>query len=311
VLVGVVEVGLGDVAVGCPHFANDLVDDNGLGISGDVFWEFVPAFTSSTLEPQVEDDDLPRSPHCSFTWPTEGGLSVVIDTAGNWQGCERHRTVRHALPSTPQSVPGLPEVLTQIEDAARSMDPDPLIHCTTEGSCSVKVRRRAAELNRRLAWSSKLVEARRSMSMELRAELEAWENEHLRHNNQLGTSDWPGWASLIGPPPPDSTQPSTLNTGVPVDVLRPVLGRRDASLGSLGLWSMLVSYYWSSEADRTVKQLHEHRPQDAAETDDLVQELSAVGLVRVVPRADGKLVVSINVDALSVVQFDTEANTEP
>jgi hypothetical protein len=82
-------------------------------------------------------------------------------------------------------------------------------------------------------------------------------------------------------------------------------------VGSLGLWSMLVSYYWSSEANRTVKQLHEHRPQDAAETDDLVQELSAVGLVRVVPRADGELVVSINVDALGVVQFDTEANTEP
>lgn len=57
---------------------------------------------------------------------------------------------------------------------------------------------------------------------------------------------------------------------------------------------MLVSYYWSCEPDRTITQLHEHRPQDAAETDQLLAELAAVDMVTI--SAFG--VVMINPDHL-------------
>jgi hypothetical protein len=84
------------------------------------------------------------------------------------------------------------------------------------------------------------------------------------------------------------------NDGVPVDLLRPALERRDISAGAAGLWSMLVSYYWCCADDRTITQLHEHRPQDAAETNTLLAELAAVGMVTI--SADG--VVTINPEHL-------------
>jgi hypothetical protein len=57
---------------------------------------------------------------------------------------------------------------------------------------------------------------------------------------------------------------------------------------------MLVSYYWCCEDDRTIAQLHEHRPQDRVETDELLAELAAVGMVTI--SASG--VVTINPDHL-------------
>ena len=144
-----------------------------------------------------------------------------------------------------------------------------------------------------------MVEAARKFSPEKMAELLAWEHEHLGgrplgpDGEPLGTSDWPDWIPLIGPPPwqeaPKSDDPdpdllpqrSRDNDGIPNDLLRPALERRDISTGAVGLWSMLVSYYWSCEDDRTIIQLHDHRPQDAAETDVLLAELAAVGMVTI------------------------------
>ncbi len=57
---------------------------------------------------------------------------------------------------------------------------------------------------------------------------------------------------------------------------------------------MLVSYYWSCEADRTITQLHDHRPHDAAETDELLAALTAVDMITVSPFG----VVTINPDHL-------------
>jgi hypothetical protein len=57
---------------------------------------------------------------------------------------------------------------------------------------------------------------------------------------------------------------------------------------------VLGSYYWCCEDDRTITQLHEHRPQDRAETDELLAELAAVGMVTI--SAYG--VVTINPDHL-------------
>lgn len=107
---------------------------------------------------------------------------------------------------------------------------------------------------------------------------------------------------IVEPVGSTNLAPSPDNDGVPIDVLRPVMERRDLSLGASGLWAMLVSYYWSCEDNRTVAQLHEHRPQDAAETDTLLAELSGAGLVEVLSAPSGEQVVSINPDALGVAR---------
>lgn len=99
---------------------------------------------------------------------------------------------------------------------------------------------------------------------------------------------------------PSNLAPSPENDGVPVEVLRPGMERPDMSLGARGLWAMLVSYYWSCEDNRTVAQLHEHRPQDADETDAMLAELCGAGMVEVLTAPTGDRVVSINPDALGV-----------
>jgi hypothetical protein len=106
----------------------------------------------------------------------------------------------------------------------------------------------------------------------------------------------------VDPPGPTNLAPSPENDGMPIEVLRPVMDRRDLSLGARGLWAMLVSYNWSCEDNRTVEQLHEHRPQDADETDALLAELSGVGLIEVLSAPSGDCVVSINPDALGVAR---------
>ena len=114
-------------------------------------------------------------------------------------------------------------------------------------------------------------------------------------------------SSMTGGPTEDPAAPTNLapspeNDGVPIDILRPVLDRRDLSMGARGLWTMLVSYYWSCEDNRTVDQLHKHRPQDAAETDSLLAELDEARLIEVITAPSGDRVVSINPDALGVVR---------
>jgi len=288
-------------------YALDGVDDNGLAISPDISWDYPSAFGGRAYDKHHEDDDHPRQPVCTFFWSrATKAMSVVVETAGNWQGCGRHRTVRYALPVTDQGVPGLRELLAQVEEAALAMNPAPLIACTAHGRCGEHSQRRADGRRRKLAWYQAMTNAYSAMTEQQRADLEAWEHEHLGRDDEVGTSDWPGWIPLIGAPPRPDPVPSPENDGVPVDILRPVLDRRDLSIGAKGLWSMLVSYHWCCEPDRTVAQLHEHRPQEIAETDELVQELADASLVRISPRADGEHVVSIDTDALGVVGVDSD-----
>ena len=54
------------------------------------------------------------------------------------------------------------------------------------------------------------------------------------------------------------------------------------------------------------RSMHRHtqletRPQDTSKTDELLQELAAVGLVRIGRRVDGEHVVLIDTDALGVI----------
>ncbi|ODU05883.1 MAG: hypothetical protein ABS81_06345 [Pseudonocardia sp. SCN 72-86] len=114
-------------------------------------------------------------------------------------------------------------------------------------------------------------------------------------------------ATMANPQKPKPNRaPSPDNDGVPINVLRPVMDRCDLSIGGRGLWAMLVSYYWSCEANRSVDQLHEHRPQDVEETDALLEELVGVGLIEVITAPDGERIVSINADALGAVDSASE-----
>lgn len=302
--------------------ARDELDDAGRAATMDVHWDYPAAFSASSiagdeLEDYLDDldddlaEDRPRGLGCSFSWDADTGLMVAVETAGNWRGCRHHRTVRHTLPMDDTTTSRLPQLLDAVESAARAVDPARLLACTLEGPCGGRARQRAAQRDRLLAWSSAMVEAGRKFSPEQMAELQAWEGEHLNRvmgpdGEPLGTSDWPGWVPLIGLPPwreapaTDDPDPDLLpirspdNDGVPVDLLRPALERRDISAGAVGLWSMLVSYYWCCKDDRTITQLHEHRPQDRAETDEFLAELVDVGMVTV--SAAG--VVTINPDHL-------------
>lgn len=318
--------------------AQEAFDTAGRAVTADAFFDYPAAFSAPSITGDRFDDylddldedlaeDGPRRPVCGFGRTDAGGLTVVVETAGNWQGCRHHRVVAHTValnaPDSPDSpdFPGalppdattaLPPLLDTVESTARELDPARLLACTLEGPCGARARRRAERRHRHLAYSRAMVEAGKKFSAEEMAELLAWEREHLGgrtlgpDGDPLGTSDWPGWIPLIGPPPwneaPESDDPvpdllptrSLHNDGVPIDLLRPIFERRDLSSGAIGLWSMLVSYYWSCEADRTITQLHDHRPQDAAETDQLLAELAAAGMVTVSPFG----VVTINPDHL-------------
>ena len=182
----------------------DGVDEHGRAISGEVSWDYAPAFGGVSFDPQDpgdETEDYPLQPEVAFTWdPATDGMSVVVQTAGNAGGCEQHRTGRHVLLVTEHSAPGLRELLEVIEESARSMDPAPLLDCTAQGPCGGHARERAERREQGLAWFHAMGEAFDNMSQQKRAELQAWEDEHLG-TGDLGTGDWPGWEPLIGARP--------------------------------------------------------------------------------------------------------------
>lgn len=312
-----------------PAHAHDEFADDGCASTVDVCWEY-PAPSASSCGnttnqlPDVLDDEGPRNPECSVGWDEQRGLVAKVQTAGNWGGCRLHRTDLHIVPIAEAAARHrLPRLLTTVERAARTIDPAQLIDCTLRGPCGRRVRQRLRHLDRVNAWTGAMVAAARQFSAAEMAELQVWEGEHLggralkADGEPFGTSDWPGWAPLIGPAPwderpvlhasedadPAETDPGPVpvpspdNDGVPIDLLRPVLNSRGLSAGACGLWSMLVSYYWSCEDDRTITQLHAHRPDDVTETDMLLAELTAAGMISI---SDTE-VVTINPDKLGVI----------
>lgn len=310
------------------RYAHEEFDDDGRAATMDVCWDY-PAASSATAAtlahrlPGGLEDDYPRAPECSVGWDERLGLVVKVQTAGNWGGCRRHRTDLHIVPIAEAEAAThhrLRRLLATVERAARAVDPELLIDCTSRGPCGRRAHERAARRNSINVWTGKMVEVARRFSAEEMAELQAWDDEHLggrvlkSDGEPFGTSDWPGWVPLIGPAPwderptPDGSEtdapdpgpipvPSPDNDGVPIDLLRPVLNGRGVSAGACGLWGMLVSYYWSCEDDRTVTQLHEHQPDDITETDTLLSELVAAGMITI--SASG--MVTINPDELGVI----------
>lgn len=189
----------------------DELDDDGHATGTDVFWDYALAFGAAVLAgDELEEhlaEDHPRRPECSFGWePEAGGLVVVVQTAGNWGGCPHHRTTRHTLPMNDDITAQLPWLLATVEDAARKADAALLLACTMRGPCGERAQRRAEYRHRLSAWSTAMARAGKDLSPEKMAELLAWEDEHLGRTigpdgEPVGTSDWPGWIPLIGPPP--------------------------------------------------------------------------------------------------------------
>lgn len=246
-------------------YAREEVDDDGRAMTADVYWDYPAAFSGPSIAGDRYEDyldelgedlaeDHPRGPECHFSSDSDTGFVVAVETAGNSQGCRHHRIVGHTVAMDATTVARLPQLLDAVESAARAVDPARLLACTMAGPCGARARRRAARRSRQSAWTAAMLEAGEQFSPEKMAELLAWEDEHLGRNTgpdgrSFGTSDWPGWVPLIGPPPwredpaTDDPDPDLVpvrspdNDGVPVDLLRPALERRDISLGAAGLWA--------------------------------------------------------------------------
>ncbi|MCK2240983.1 MULTISPECIES: hypothetical protein [unclassified Crossiella] len=190
----------------------DMLDEQGCVISPEATWEYPAAYTAWQLDQNVDqgqdldsddEDAAPHVPLCRFSFEQndDRGELIVVDTAGNWKGCEAHRVVHHEVPATKEGLAQLPTVLADIEEQARTLDPTALIECSTSGPCSGHIARRAAQRQTFMDWFEAMRQAyEQRLTDQQRAELHAWEEANL-DGHSVATSDWPGWVPLIGAPP--------------------------------------------------------------------------------------------------------------
>src|SRR5205823_1645399 len=110
------------------------LDDAGRAATMDVYWTYPAAFSAPSIAGDRLDDylddldddlkeDRPRAPEFSFSRDSDTGFILVVETAGNWQGCRHHRTVAHTLPIDETTIARLPQLLDAVESAARAVDP--------------------------------------------------------------------------------------------------------------------------------------------------------------------------------------------
>ena len=111
-------------------YANPILSVNALGVATSIndMWEFPAAFGGAELED--EEGVAPQKPTLGF------GTGIWIDTAGNWGGCEQHRSTKLELPWTQRGLAQLPELLGEIEEASTALDPHPYIECLENGPCA-------------------------------------------------------------------------------------------------------------------------------------------------------------------------------
>lgn len=75
-----------------------------------------------------------------------------------------------------------------------------------------------------LMWYAAMTGAAAAMPAEARAELEAWERRNL-DGGTVGTSDWPGWAHLIGPKPVPAYRKPVSKQPIPGGLRKQILER--------------------------------------------------------------------------------------
>jgi hypothetical protein len=126
-----------------PSVKSDL-DAHGMAADTDVMWDYAPAFRGVEFEEDdMADEIVPTKPNCHFDFenPFDNGW-IVLQTAGNWGGCEQHRIVSHRLPLTEAGIAALPQLLAKVEAPARTLDPTPFIQCLAHGPCAEHARQR-------------------------------------------------------------------------------------------------------------------------------------------------------------------------
>src|SRR5262249_45215844 len=96
---------------------------------------FVPNFNVLWRYPEADggqsfvEDVEATEPQCRVDYDEAGEESdrIVIQTAGNWQGCEDHGTKEIAILPIEADMARLPNLLSQVEAEARTMDPTELL----------------------------------------------------------------------------------------------------------------------------------------------------------------------------------------
>lgn len=181
-------------------YLDDRLDEQGMAISLEVSWDYPASFNGVQFDD--EDDGVPRRPRCGFFWDDDTDTEwIIVETVGNWGGCEEHCPASYSLPLTETGIAQLAKTLARVEEESRAMDPAPLVACTANGPCAQKVAQREAQRNTYLAWHEAMIKAYdEKLTEQQRAEFHAWEKENL-DGHSVATSDWPGWVPLIGAPP--------------------------------------------------------------------------------------------------------------
>ena len=110
-------------------------DENGYPNDPDQDWYYAASYRGIAMN-QV-DDFTPSRLACAFSF--EGGLSIRVGTAGNWQGCPDHDEARHTI-SVDESADELDftqlgGLLDELEPIAAALDPRELIECRFFGAC--------------------------------------------------------------------------------------------------------------------------------------------------------------------------------
>ena len=131
-------------------FGDFDLDARGRVKSWEAIFDYAPAFGGIEL-PDEDEDVVPLKPTCSFSWdrptdPDDDGW-IVVNTAGNSQGCEHHRIVGHRVPLTDTGIAELPRLLAEVEAPARALDATPFFECLADGPCAEQWRQRSSDQN--------------------------------------------------------------------------------------------------------------------------------------------------------------------
>lgn len=143
-----------------PDDADTSVDARGRAVRLDVRWDYPGAFGGAQPDEDAADALMgPERPTCTFTVPDEESpVQILVETAGNFVGCDRHQLVRHTLPWTAEGVAALPQLLAQVEATSVKLDLVSYMTCCAGGPCGDRVREHHRQAQEKLPWAREIAD---------------------------------------------------------------------------------------------------------------------------------------------------------